>query len=183
MNTIKFPNMPWFVECEPRGKSRVFAPRKNWRLPDGSVIPRGFKTDGASRPWFVKKWIQKFGRGFSVWANHDYDYYLQDQPRSQADKGMRSNLQDEKWFKLTNREWSELTFLRELRDNGGLVMRSDLDRIMELELKMTPFSRDEAKVVYYALKWFGGRAWRKNAKRPPSYFIATEEELIKVKSA
>ena len=81
----KFPLYPALHECSPRGKQSVYALRGGIDYPDGSFVPRTFKTDGASRPWFLGGILERFGRGFSAFIKHDYDYCTQLEPRRFAD--------------------------------------------------------------------------------------------------
>jgi len=83
-----FPQVPALHECDRRGRQRVFALCGDLYYPDGDIVPRGFKTDGASRPWFVRKWIKKFGKGFAAFIKHDRDYAMQQIPREVADRNL-----------------------------------------------------------------------------------------------
>ena len=81
-----FPAIPALHECPKRGRQRVFALCGDIYYPDGSIVPRRFKTDGASRPWFLRHWLKKFGRGFAAFIKHDYDYAMRYTTRREADE-------------------------------------------------------------------------------------------------
>ena len=87
----EFPNVPAMHECPPRGKQKVFALCGDLIFPDGVEVPRLFKTDGASRPFFIN-WLPRFGRGFAAFIGHDYAYMTQLDGRKDADRKLMSRL-------------------------------------------------------------------------------------------
>ena len=91
----QFPHIPALHRCPNRGRQRVYAICGDLYYPDGSIVVRGFKTDGASRPWFLNKWLKRFGRGFAAFIKHDYDYAMQIVPRKQADDKLLKLLRSE----------------------------------------------------------------------------------------
>jgi hypothetical protein len=85
----QFPHIPALHRCPDRGGQRVYALCGDLRYPDGSIAYRSLKTDGASRPWFLRKFLERFGRGFAAFILHDQDYADQIIPRKEADKKLR----------------------------------------------------------------------------------------------
>lgn len=97
----KFPNIPALHECTGRGKQRVYALCGDIYYPDGKIVPRRFKTDGASRPWFLRRLLKRFGRGFAAFIRHDYDYAVRKVSRLEADEMLRMLL---KFYAFSNLE-------------------------------------------------------------------------------
>ena len=81
-----FPQIPALHECSRRGRQRVYALCGDLYYPDGNIAPRRFQTDGASRPWLLRHWLKRFGRGFAAFIRHDYDYAVQKTSRLEADE-------------------------------------------------------------------------------------------------
>jgi len=81
----RFPQVPALHRCADRGGQRVYALCGDICFPDGDLVPRGMKIDGASRPWFLRKWLKRFGRGFAAFVRHARDYALRVIPRKEAD--------------------------------------------------------------------------------------------------
>jgi len=87
-----YPQLPALHICEPRGGEAVFALMAQINLPDGDIIPRGFKTDGASIPRIVRALAGKFGHGLAEAVRHDWGYHSQHYSRKKTDQIYRDDL-------------------------------------------------------------------------------------------
>ena len=89
---VNYPEIPALHVCTPRGGEAVFAMMCQINLPDGDIIPRGFKSDGASTPRIARALAGKFGFGLAEAIRHDWGYHSQHFPRKRVDQIYRDDL-------------------------------------------------------------------------------------------
>lgn len=107
------------------------------------TIPRGFKFDGCSRPWFMEKYLPLNSINNISWFRHDYNYFKQDKSRFDSDTQLLIDLLRD----TRNNRTKCLMVYYALRLFGGFAWDKDRDIITKYGIDYFMMSEEGVKAM------------------------------------